>query len=267
MKYATPCPSSRRSAMIEGMPSADQIPARFHQRAGVNRLKFVDLTGTRQATKRFSRVATRAVGMLMQHGVHLGRVIAKGRYAEVSEIDGDPGVVVKISGDVTEASAWTYILEMVQRGELSWDDVPALPRVRCAYQVPARTKSERPLYVIFVERCHPLSRSEKRMVEALDTIMLEGRVGLRPGIRAPYTVERQVKDLARRYPSISRAPEHAVRMIETLQALAGHSLFIYDIHAENVMKSTKGESGQWKITDLGMTETCCPVSIPILELP
>jgi len=262
------CPAWSRTALIEGLPPADQIPDKFWQREGVNRLKYVDLTGTRQATQRFSRVATRAIALLERHGIEVGRILNRGRYAEVSNLLDHPDIIVKVSGDVTEAAAWAYLLEMVDQGALSWDELPALPRVHCVYQVPARTKSERPLYVIFVDRCYPLSRSEKLLVEAIDNIMLTGKKGYRPGIRAPYTAERAVQKITRRYRSLERSLEYATSMVETLQTLASHSLFVYDIHSENVMKDRKGDmAGQWKITDLGMTETCCPVSVPILEAP
>jgi hypothetical protein len=204
------------------------------------------------------------VELLRQHRIYLDRVIGRGRYAEAYSIEGDPHQVIKISGDLTEAAAWAYLLEMVAAGEMTWDDVPSLAQVTCVMVVPPLSRRDKPLYLIVMERCRPLSRSERVLVERIDDVLLGHRGLYRAGIRAPYTVEDQVQRVVRRFRSVSHGAEQARRLIETLQATAGQSLFVFDIHAENVMRD---KGGDWKITDLGMTETCCPVSIPVLESP
>lgn len=258
------CPRWRKALLINGLPPVGQIPERFITRDGINRLRYVDVTGTRSNTQRYDRVAGRAVELLRQHKIYVGRPVGKGRYAEVFSIEGEPDQVVKISGDQTEAAAWAYLLDMVAQGELAWSDLPSLAQVSCVMIVLPRAKRDRPLYVIVMERCQKLSRSECQLVERIDDALLGSRGAARSGLRAPYTVEAKVAKVVRRFRSVQDGQAHADRLLETLQATAGHSLFIYDIHGENVMRD---DVGHWKITDLGMTETCCPVAIPILEQP
>ena len=130
--------------------------------------------------------------------------------------------------------------------------------------VEPRSKADKPLYVIIMDRCWPLPHSEREMLERIDEVLLDARGESRSGLSAPYTVEKEIQKVVRRFSSVRQGAEHAKRLVETLQTTAGNSLYIFDIHAENVMRDA---AGQWKITDLGMTESCCPVTVPVLDGP
>lgn len=265
------CPDSDERVLVRGMPRIELFPPNFLDKNGSpNRLRYVDLTGTRSEASRFDRVRDQAVVALAQQGVFLkelkagsgvAKPIGSGRYAEVFALREDPDYVVKISGDKSEAVAWARILEAVEDGETSWSCLPSLARVKCVYVVRPRRATDKDLYVIIVERCSRTSKAERDLIECVDRLVLLGP-GEEPScVQAPYLAKEDAikRALARR--SIKNSVKKAENFIETLQNLAKIGVFVYDIHGENVMI---GGDDEWKITDVGVAEVDAPVLMRVL---
>jgi hypothetical protein len=68
--------------------------------------------------------------------------------------------------------------------------------------------------------------------------------------------------LARKRSAVKESERQARALIETFQNLAKIGIFVYDIHGENAMKDA---DGQWKITDIGVSEMGYPISLPVLS--
>lgn len=249
------CPPDRGSTVVEGLPHRDRLPPRYVGQR-VRRLLYADETGTRETTNRYQRVLEDVVPQLSGLGLCLasGRPIGTGRFARVYALH-DPDVVLKVSGDRTEAVAWARVLEAVEDDETRWSLLPALGHVHCVYQVKAHRKQDRDLYVIIMDRYARLQGSNGRLVEAVDGLLTERNM-YRPG-----EVRAAAEATARRYKSIPNATAQVDRYLLTLTHLAKIGLFCWDIHRDNVMQDKRGD---WKITDLGVTEVDAPVLIPVL---
>lgn len=265
------CPKVDKHQVVEGMPHGDLMPAQFVDKKGPNRLRYADHTGTRCNTNRFHRVKMVAIEALSKSGMEIltysgsnePLLIGSGRYAEVYGIKGKEWVV-KITGDKTEAAAWGRVAQAVKDGEVDARDLEALGEVKCVYVIPAKRSGDRDLYAIIMKRYVGLSRPEKSLIEQIDRAILLGvpELGIGPCMQAPYLVQDEALRLAKRRSAIKDPERQARALIETFQNLAKIGVFIYDIHGENAMKD---ENGQWRITDIGVSEMGYPVSLPVLS--
>jgi hypothetical protein len=263
------CPRVDEHRVVQGMPPEALFPAKFMKGGRPKRLLYADLTGTRRDTNRYYRVRDRAISALERHGVHLKRManntapalLGGGRYAEVYSVRDDDQWVIKITGDVTEAVAWARVAQTTREGEVDGRDLPTLAEVKCVYLVPANRREDRDLYVIVMRRYKGLSRPDKSLIEKIDKeVLLGDKDG--PCLQAPYLALSRAAKLAKQRTAVSQAEKQAMAFIETLQNLAKIGVFIYDIHGDNAMRDG---DGQWKLTDIGVSEVAYPVSIPVLR--
>jgi hypothetical protein len=266
-KTSVECPPGKGETIVFGMPHEDMFPARFMDKAGPNRLRFADLTGTRSQTTRFIRVLNDAVLDLAERGIEVKRrkaggpsaPIGKGRYAHVYALKGRPEIL-KISGDRTEAVAWKRILDAIEDGEISWSQLPSLAKVHCVYRVIGTRKSDRDLYVILMDRYRRLKASDRAMVDCIDQTILVGD-NFESCLHAPYLARTTSIQEGRRRRGVQDGESKATNFIETMQNLAKIGVFIYDVHGDNVMM---GPDGGWKITDIGVSEVSSPVLMETL---
>ena len=109
-----------------------------------------------------------------------------------------------------------------------------------------------------------LSRPEKSLIEQIDRVILLGDpgLGIGPCMQAPYLAQDEALRLAKKRSAVKEPERQARALIETFQNLAKIGIFVYDIHGENAMKDTEG---QWKITDIGVSEMGYPISLPVLS--
>lgn len=269
MSSEFPCPRTTEKATVFGMPHADMMPSKYIGRGGPNRLRFADLSGTRRETNRFTRVRNEALIDLMQYGIEakkntnkdISKPIGSGRYAEVYAINGKPDKVMKISGDRTEAVAWARVFQAVEDGEISWELLPSLAKVHCVYMVRSTRKADQDLYVIIMDKYKPLMNVDKSLVDCIDRNILVGEGALGGCVHAPYLSRESSVEQAKRRKSVSKAEDKTKKFIETMQNLAKIGVFVYDIHGENVMSD---ENGDWKITDIGVSEVSCPMLMDVL---
>jgi hypothetical protein len=266
-KTSIECPPGKGEAIVFGMPHEDMFPARFMDKAGPNRLRFADLTGTRSQTTRFLRVLNDAVLDLAERGIEVKQrrvggpsaPIGTGRYAHVYALKGR-SEILKVSGDRTEAVAWKRILDAIEDGEISWSQLPSLAKVHCVYRVIGTRKRDRDLYVILMDRYRRLKASDRAMVDCIDQIILMGD-NLESCLHAPYLARTTSIKEGRRRRGVQDGESKATNFIETMQNLAKIGVFIYDVHGDNVMM---GPDGGWKITDIGVSEVSSPVLMETL---
>lgn len=263
------CPRVDEHQVVQGMPPEALFPARFVKGGRPKRLLYADLMGTRSNTNRYYRVRDRAIDALERHGIYLKMManntapalLGSGRYAEVYSVRDDDQWVIKITGDVTEAVAWARVAQATREGEVDSRDLPALAEVKCVYLVPASRREDKDLYVVVMRRYKGLSRPDKSLIEKIDKeILLGGEDD--PCLQAPYLALSRAIKLAKQRTAVSQAEKQATAFIETLQNLAKIGIFIYDIHGDNAMRAS---DGQWKLTDIGVSEVAYPVSIPVLR--
>ena len=265
------CPKPAEHRIVDGMPHGDLMPAQFVDKKGPNRLRYADQSGTRCNTNRFQRVRDLALEALTKNGNEIitksgsnePLLVGSGRYAEVYGVKGKEWVV-KITGDKTEAAAWGRVAQATRDGEVDARDLEALGEVKCVYIIPAKRSGDRDLYAIIMKRYIGLSRPEKSLIEQIDQVILLGSptLGIGPCMQAPYLAQDEALRLAKKRSAVKESERQARALIETFQNLAKIGIFVYDIHGENAMKDT---SGQWKITDIGVSEMGYPISLPVLS--
>lgn len=101
-------------------------------------------------------------GLLNQHGLNLGEtVLGCGTFGCALQTS-DPGWVVKVTGDSSEAAAWTALLRDVE--PKYWP--PGLAKVKCVEALPLSEGGQR-LWMIVMERLYPIDNRVKSFIAQL----------------------------------------------------------------------------------------------------
>ena len=246
-----------------------------------------DTFTTRVKLAAWREAAEQGKAILQKHGVVLGEALGCGRYACAFTVEGKPHLVAKLTGDPSEAAAWT--LAMDTYGDADGTEWPAtLARTYCIEALPVRVPRKRPgvqrqprrydpyaapvhkgplryddarrLYLVLQERLHPLAPKQKRALndESYNVRLAAGVIRPQhgwPGPKPEVGLTHLHEYLDKR--KIDRKPFDAlVDLIRDLDETAG--ILFSDVHGGNFLRD---EAGTIKLIDLGAS------TVPSVDVP
>ena len=160
-------------------------------------------------------------------------------------VEGHPGIVVKITGDSSEAAAANAVIAARARGAV----FPGLVRYLCAYAV-----QDRKVYVLIMEKLLPLPRVDQEWIhDHGDDIVKAAR-------REHTTAAAWAAQIA----GGSARVTNVALLIETLRALWRQAgVHWIDLHGGNVL--VHPADGRWRIIDLGISNVNPAQRLPRLD--
>ena len=206
-------------------------------------------------TAEWRRLANYAKDVLADHGLPLGDKLGCGSWGCAYRVDGKP-LVVKITGDHTEAAAVRRVLEAVENGEVTWDALEAVNRTHAVYGVLDFCDQRLPIYVVVQDQLvEPVSKavsawfaspwsSKKKRPEVWENILAAAAGGSTGRKLRREVVERAEADLGE--------GANVGRLIDSVKLLLDIDVDWHDLHGGNVMIDHKG---YWRIIDLGFSRS------------
>lgn len=156
-----------------------------------------------------------------------------GSFGCVYPIEGRPDVVVKITGDFSEAAAARTVVLAEAQGK----HFPALVRYHCVYGVKGA-----PMFAVLMERLLRLDPPEYKFIASVENDLDAANRGDREALAS--TIARAREALG------AHGAEQVRRLVQTVEALRGIGIRYHDLHRGNVLKDA---SGAWRIIDLGVS--------------
>jgi hypothetical protein len=221
-------------------------------------------------------------GMLLgENGYRMGEEIGCGHFACAYEIHGDPGRVVKLTGDFTEAAAWVQIAKAVKRS--GWAPFPALPRVDCAFALPTKWPGPgggvKSMYAIVQEKLEPLTTDEQYLLYEDNNLWCEALGCLAGRESACWNIRTEMAGFGIRFSDpdqfardvesalIHRAAQLSQRLsatvlravADTLRNMDAIGVVVGDLHQGNFLWNPR--SRRMQLIDLGVSEIGA-VSVP-----
>ena len=198
---------------------------------------------------------------LAKHGFVLGKRLGMGKFADVYGFEGEPGYILKLTGDYTEALAWTTVLSSSRLAAL-----PNLAHTDCVFEVAGNYKT---LFCIVQEKLAPLSDKMRRFFRGSSRLVETYAVGNALG--TPDLLEAALRQFG--YPTDGKTEAQLCKMagemfvdrgeedsglsrrklrtfLETLKTLAQHGVSTSDLHGDNIMYDAANDLV--KVTDLGL---------------
>ena len=177
---------------------------------------------------------------LNQRGVVVADLIACGGLGCAYAAQGQPNLVVKITGDPSEAAAAQTVVTAVGEGRADWDrDLPALVRFLCVYAL-----EDVPLFVIMQERLAGHLPADANEFVWKHKIMQSHRFALVAGKADDYRMRARLRTEAQERGLL---PEFD-RLLRTLDTLHRLGIEWHDLHTGNIMQDAQGH---WRVLDLG----------------
>lgn len=206
-----------------------------------------------------------ATGVLAKHGIRLGSAIGAGTYGKAFEIQGDTEYVVKLTGDATDAMAWSRVAVSGLRSK-HLADTP------CAFALPVDvppswpTPPGRAFFALVQERLRPINPAARAFLNdsrAASALLFLGGVDDRAfdnETEATAEIDSKIKQLAKAGKILPRPK--VFEGVRAIQDLVSIGVEPFDIHGGNVMLS---RTGIWKLTDLGQSSLHGVVDIPVVR--
>ena len=240
--------------------------------AGVANAYYIDTHGVKQDTAAWYEAALQARRLLRAVGFTLGGELGHGRYGAAYELENEPGFVCKITGDWTEALAWTRVLAHKRLASL-----PALAQVDCVFELPVRVSilHGRRMFAIVQEKLEPLSLDGQNYFNEYGWLLRTAAQGTQVEMAREYMLgdtedDDEAFEIAAEPQAgiMERAGNYFVgtgaewaddfsyhnlaNVVKTVIALRLDGIKIIDLHGGNLLYSEKGHAV--KITDLGVAE-------------
>jgi len=244
-----------------------------------------DFFTTRVKLAAWREAAEQAKGVLAKHDVVLGESIGCGRYACAFEVAGRPDIIAKLTGDPSEAAAWT--LAMDSYGDPNGPSWPAaLARTYCVEAMPVRVPrkgytrprphtawelppvrrqyaDERRLYLVVQERLLPLGDKQKRAFNDEGRSIRQAAGVLPDPFRGRVPNPDRGLAMLHEYldkHGLGHEPfDGIVDLLRDLDDTAG--ILFSDVHGGNFLRD---EAGTIKLIDLG-SSTVPSVDVPALR--
>lgn len=192
----------------------------------------------------------------------LGRKLGCGTWGCAYRAKGDPGRVIKITGDRAEVAAAHNLLTAIRKRRASWSDFPALARIYDVYGVLDLCGWPLPVFVIVQENIpeDPPAELDGYLTESSP----DGKETWWRLVEAGWgRTGRVPADLLRRARDFGLPAEEVRSLVATIHALRQVPISWHDLHAGNVRADG---NGRWKIIDLGVSVTL-DTSVPIIKPP
>ncbi|MDP3774536.1 MAG: hypothetical protein Q8Q85_09745 [Gemmatimonadales bacterium] len=245
-------------------------------------LFYIGAYGLQRVEDTWKAAAKDARVRLATHGyVMAEKDIGCGHFACAYPLDNDPGYVVKLTGDFTEAAAWQRVHERGRRAPwiAGLADTPCVFALGTTY--PAEDGSPRRMFAVVQERLRKLSSREQNFLD--DDSFLYGRV-LRclagqhvacakvtakvcgallndpPAFEA--CLEGAVLRAAQKYTKGKVTRDHLALLVNTLAGLQEIGIGFSDFHGGNVLR--RPATGELCIGDLGMARVV-DVRVPLVN--
>ena len=225
----------------------------------------VQETGTRTHAALVERTAEK----LARRGFVLGKQIGSGSFAEVFDLEGESGYILKLTGDYTEALAWAAILASPELARL-----PALAHTDCVFECVEGVS----FFGIIQEKLAPIEDKANSMLTATSWLGWTAATGegieraggnmRRAGWDTAGKTQAQLRKMAGEFflyigeKTSPLNPRNLQAFLDTVYGLAQHGITTPDLHGDNVMYDA--ESDLIKITDLGLS-TVRGGTLPLLR--
>lgn len=217
-------------------------------------------------TKTWRKAAEAAVALLRARGIVLDELLGCGNYACAWSVEGYPAKVVKLTGDSSEAAAWTAVAAARARGIR----LPALARTLGVWAMPhlvriRGTPTHRRLWLVVQER---LDKLPPAVVRYLNRVQydIDGAAGIQPQWVTPERREqlREAVLTEARARFGTSGHRNARALITVMERLDGLGLHLVDVHGGNVMADRR--TGAWRVMDLGWARVAS-ADVPLLVDP
>jgi hypothetical protein len=182
---------------------------------------------------------------LARRGLVAAERLACGGLGCAYAVEGQPRLVVKITGDPSEAAAAQKVVDAVGHGVVSWAvDLPALVRFVCVYAF-----AEVPLFAVVQERlASHLPEAGEEFVWKHKLFPASHRFAFVAGKPNSYPMR---ADLRAEADTLGFLAEFD-RLLTTLDTLHRLGIEWHDLHTGNIMQDYEGH---WRVLDLGESYT------------